>query len=354
MARAIDLARRADHRTSPNPMVGAIVLDAEGQPAGEGFHERAGTPHAEIHALRAAGDRARGGTLYVTLEPCSHAGRTGPCVEAVIAAGIRRVVVAMRDPDPQVNGAGVARLRAAGLEVDEGVGEEAARRLNEMYAVHRSLGRPFVLLKWAMTLDGRVATASGSSRWISSAESRAHAHRLRHQCDAVLVGVGTVLADDPELTARFAGARQPLRVVLDSRLRTPPTARVVGAGTLIATTVTGGDELRAKGAEVVRLPAGSTGRVDVKPLLELLARRGVLGVLVEGGPRVHAAFFEAALVDKVVAYIAPKLVGGAWAPGPVAGRGVAAMSDALRLGRVSVERAGGDIVVTGYPPSADR
>ena len=349
MARALELARAADHRTSPNPMVGAVVLDARGELAGEGYHQRAGTPHAEAHALRAAGARARGGTVYVTLEPCSHRGRTPPCADALIAAGVRRVVVAMEDPDARNRGRGIDRLRAAGIEVVVGERAAEARRLNEMFVTHRTLGRPFVTLKWAMTLDGRIATAAGDSRWVSGEASRAHAHRLRHVHDAILIGVGTVLADDPELTARHApDARQPLRVVLDSRLRTPASARLVGPNTAFYTTAEGGEELRSRGAEVVRLP-GRARRVPLKGVLADLAERGILGVLVEGGAEVHGSFLRYRLFDRVVVYVAPKLVGGTRAPGPTRGRGIAAMAEALRLEIEEVARAGEDVVLTARP-----
>ncbi len=350
MARALELASRADYRTSPNPMVGAVVLDAAGDLAAEGYHERAGGPHAEVIALAAAGARATGATVYVTLEPCSHHGRTPPCADALIAAGVRRVVVAMEDPDARNRGRGIERLRQAGLDVEVGAHGAEARRLNEMFVTHRTLGRPFVTLKWAMTLDGRIATASGDSRWVSGEVAREHAHRLRHEHDAVLVGIGTVLADDPELTARHEPhARQPLRVVVDSKLRTPAGAKLVGARTLIYTRAqTGGEELRARGAELVRL-TGRGRRVPMEKVLRDLAARGVLGVLVEGGAEVHASFLEERLFDRVVIYLAPKVVGGRRAKPPTGGRGVAEMAAALKLEIEAVERAGYDVVVTARP-----
>ncbi len=331
-------------------MVGAVVLDAAGDLAGEGHHERAGGPHAEVNALAAAGARAAGGTVYVTLEPCSHHGRTGPCAEALIAARVRRVVVAMEDPDARNRGRGLERLRQAGVEVEVGAHGAEAQKLNEMFVTHRTLGRPFVTLKWAMTLDGRIATTTGDSRWVSGEVSRQHAHRLRHQHDAVLIGVGTVIADDPELTARHdPDARQPLRVVLDSHLRTPPAAKLVAERTLIYTKAeTGGEELRGRGAEVVRL-TGRGRRVPIAKVLRDLAARGVLGVLVEGGAEVHASFLEARLFDRVVIYLAPKLVGGRRAKSPTGGRGVAEMAAALNLEIEAVERAGYDVVISARP-----
>jgi diaminohydroxyphosphoribosylaminopyrimidine deaminase / 5-amino-6-(5-phosphoribosylamino)uracil reductase len=345
-ARAIELARQAGFRTSPNPMVGAVVLDAEGRLAGEGYHRGPGLPHAEEEALAAAGSRARGGTIYVNLEPCTHEHRTPSCAQAVIAAGIRRVVVSMTDPDARVRGAGIRALRAAGAETVIGVHEPSAMRLNEFYVKHRLTGRPFVTAKFAMTLDGKIATRNGESRWITGQPARTHAHRLRHQHDAVLVGVNTVFADDPELTARLDGedARQPLRVVVDSNLRTPPSARVVGANTLIATTKPGW----LGSAEVVRLPATASGRVSLPDLLDELGRRRLLSVLVEGGAEIHAAFFGDDLVDKVHAYIAPRLIGGKDAPGPIAGLGIEHVADAIGLHEVDVSRLGDDLLISAY------
>jgi diaminohydroxyphosphoribosylaminopyrimidine deaminase / 5-amino-6-(5-phosphoribosylamino)uracil reductase len=345
-ARAIDLARQADYQTSPNPMVGAVVLDAAGALAGEGYHRQAGLPHAEQEALRVAGAGAMGGTLYVNLEPCTHAHREPPCTQAVIQSGVRRVVISMADPDPRMRGAGIEFLRSAGLETVVGVQEDRARRLNEFYIKHRLTGRPFVTAKFAMSLDGKIATRNGESRWISGTESRAHGHLLRSAHDAILVGVGTVIADDPELTARVDGpaGRQPLRVVLDSQLRTPPNAKVVGPNTVIATTRSG-----AVGeAETLVLAPTADGRVTLGPLLDELGRRGILSLLVEGGAEVHASFFAEGLVDKVQAYLAPIIIGGREAPGPVGGDGVRSLSDAIRLHEVDTTRIGDDLWITGY------
>jgi diaminohydroxyphosphoribosylaminopyrimidine deaminase/5-amino-6-(5-phosphoribosylamino)uracil reductase len=345
-ARALELALRADYRTSPNPMVGAVVVDREGNLAGEGYHRQAGQPHAEQEAIAVAGDHARGGTLYVNLEPCAHLHRTPPCAEAIILAGIARVVVSMPDPDDRVSGAGIARLEAAGVETVVGVHDERARRLNEFYIKHRMTGRPFVSAKFAMSLDGKTATRTGESRWITGEESRLHGHRLRHIHDAILVGVGTVIADDPELTARLDGeaARQPLRVVLDSRLRTPMSARVVGSNTLIVSTRTG----RVGAAEILELPATADGRVPLAPLLDELGKRGILSLLVEGGSEVHASFLAEGLVDKVHAYVAPRLIGGRDAPGAVGGHGVERLVQAVQLRDLDTTRLGADILITGY------
>jgi diaminohydroxyphosphoribosylaminopyrimidine deaminase/5-amino-6-(5-phosphoribosylamino)uracil reductase len=327
-------------------MVGAVVLDGEGNVAGEGFHHHAGALHAEQAALEAAGDQAHGGTLYVNLEPCAHAHRTPPCADAIVLAGLKRVVISMADPDERIRGAGIARLEAAGIETVVGVHEARAMRLNEFYIKHRLTGRPFVSSKFAMSLDGKIATRTGESRWITSEEARLHGHRLRHIHDAILVGVNTVLADDPELTARLEGvdARQPLRVVLDSQLRLRMSAKVVGPNTLIATTRPG----RMGAAEVLRLPAAADGRVALAPLLDELGKRGILSLLVEGGSEVHASFFAQGLVDKVHAYIAPRLIGGRDAPGALGGAGVERLAEAIPLRELDATRLGTDLLVTGY------
>ena len=345
-ARALELARKADFRTSPNPMVGAVVLDKDGRLAGEGYHLGPGTPHAEEAALAEAGDRARGGTIFVSLEPCTHAHRDPSCADAVIASGAYRVVVSMPDPDARVRGSGIAALRAAGVRVEVGMHEDRARRLNEFYVKHRETGRPFVTAKFAMSLDGKIATRTGESRWITGDTARRHGHRLRHQHDAILVGINTVIADDPELTARLDGEdlRQPMRVVLDSQLKIRQSARVVGANTVIATTKPG----RVGLAEVLTLPATETGRVNLEDLMDELGKRNILSVLVEGGAEVHAALFEANLVDKVYAYVAPRLIGGHDAPGPLGGLGIERLDSAKTLDELDVTRLGNDLLISGY------
>ena len=348
-ARALELARKADYRTSPNPMVGAVVLDKDGQLAGEGYHLGPGTPHAEEAALAEAGDRARGGTIYVSLEPCTHVHRSPSCADAVIASGVYRVVVSMQDPDVRVRGQGIKVLQSAGVRTEVGLHEDRARRLNEFYVKQRETGRPFATAKFAMSLDGKIATRTGESRWITGEQARRHGHLLRHQNDAILVGINTVIADDPELTTRLDGEdgqdpRQPLRVVLDSQLRIRQSARVVGANTLIATTKEG----RVGLAEVVKLPATGAGRVSLEDLLDELGKRNILSVLVEGGAEVHAAMFEADLVDKVYAYVASKLIGGRDAPGPLGGLGIDRLTQAKTLADVDVTRLGDDFLITGY------
>ncbi len=345
-ARALELAAKADYRPSPNPMVGALVLDTERRVVGEGYHRAKGEPHAEEEALAQAAGRARGGTIFMNLEPCTHAHRTPCCADLVIESGVRRAVISMTDPDERMRGAGVRALEDAGIETTVGVQEARALRLNEFYVKHRLTGRPFVSAKFAASLDGRIATRTGESRWITGEAARAHSHRLRHQHDAILVGINTVMADDPELSTRIEGkeSRQPLRVVVDSQLRIRQSARVVGPNTLIATTKSG----RVGAAEVLKLPAGTDGRVSLPALLDELGRRDLISLLVEGGGEVHAAFFEANLVDKVYAYLAPILIGGREAPSPLGGAGVEHIADAHRLHDLDVARLGDDLLVTGY------
>jgi len=359
MAQALELARQVLGTTSPNPAVGAIVV-RDGQVVGRGATRPPGGPHAERVALAEAGELARGATLYVTLEPCCHYGRTPPCTDAILEAGIAEVHVATLDPNPLVNGRGVQALAGRGIRVVVGEHEAEARRLNEWFFKYITAGRPFVLAKYAMTLDGKIAARTGDSRWVTGPAARAFVHRLRAQVDAVMVGVGTVLADDPALTARpeeFGGepaARQPLRVVVDSRGRTPLEARVLdgSAPTLIATTALADPErlaaFQARGAEVLVLPAVD-GRVDLVALLGELGRRQVAWALVEGGGRLLGSLFERGLIDKVLAFIAPKLIGGGDAPGPIGGTGRPRMAEAVRLAGVEIERLGEDLLVSGYP-----
>ncbi len=327
-------------------MVGAVILDREGYVAGEGYHRAKGHPHAEQEALATAGERARGGTLYVNLEPCTHSHRTPSCADAVIQAGVRRVVISMIDPDERMQGAGLQALRASGVETEVGVHEARARLLNEFYIKHRTTGRPFVTAKFAMSLDGKIATRTGESRWITGDQAREHSHLLRHEHDAVLVGINTVITDDPQLTTRLdiEGARQPLRVVVDSQLRIRQSARVVGENTVIATTRAG----RVDAAEVLRLPADAQGRVSLPDLLDELGNRKLISLLVEGGAELHAAFFAQGLVDKVYAYIAPRLIGGRGAPGPLGGKGIEHLTDGVPLRDMDMARLGDDLVISAY------
>jgi diaminohydroxyphosphoribosylaminopyrimidine deaminase/5-amino-6-(5-phosphoribosylamino)uracil reductase len=351
---ALDLAERGRGHVEPNPLVGAVLV-RDGRVVGAGWHRRYGEAHAEVNALAEAGAAARGATLYVTLEPCCHHGKTPPCTDALLRAGVARVVAAMADPFPQVAGQGAERLRAAGVPVAFGLCEQEARRLNAPYFKLLRTGQPYVHAKWAMTLDGKIATRTGDSKWISNDTSRALVHRLRGRMDAVVVGIGTALADDPLLTARPPGPRTLTRVVLDSAARLPLTARLVGTArespVLIATS-TGAEEgkveaLRGQGCEVLRLPVQGQ-RPGVAALLEELGRRRLTNVLVEGGAEVLGSFLDARAVDEVHVFIAPRLAGGAAAKTPIGGVGVAAIAEAVPLKDWRVEVVADNLLVEGW------
>jgi diaminohydroxyphosphoribosylaminopyrimidine deaminase/5-amino-6-(5-phosphoribosylamino)uracil reductase len=343
MVRAISLASHGLGSTSPNPIIGCVILDASGQVVGEGFHAYAGGPHAEVRALAAAGERARGGTAVVTMEPCNHTGRTGPCTEALIRAGVVRVVAGVSDPNPVATG-GAETLRAHGVDVEIGLraSDVHAGNIAWLTATERAAAgdpRPFVIWKFASTLDGRSAALDGTSQWITSPDARADVQELRSTVDAIMVGVGTVLADDPHLTARTdAGAlanRQPIRVIVDSQDRTPKDARVrdAAARTWIAT--------------AAELGSGSDGRVDLRKLSVALYERGCRRILLEGGPTLAGAFLREGLVDEVVGYIAPKLLGAG--PPALATAGIVTIAEALDLELVDVRRVGPDLRITALP-----
>lgn len=371
---ALRLAARALGETSPNPAVGAVIVKG-GRIVGRGYHRRAGLPHAEVEALRQAGRSARGSTMYVTLEPCDHTGRTPPCCDAVMAAGVRRVVTAMHDPNPITNGRGLARLRRAGVEVTTGVLEDEAKRLNAPFVKAMTARLPFVTAKVAQSLDGKIATTTGESRWISSEASRRMSHELRREADVILVGVNTVIADDPALTVR--GVKRPLRlhrplkVIVDSRLRTPLSSRCLSSGTMIATTVRSATQqapYRHRRIELLVLPpsrarhhapAGvrrrrvADGRVPLKKLLqELWRRHQVQSVLIEGGGEVLASAFQERLVDRLVWVVAPIIIGGRASPSSVGGPGIRKLAEAVRLKGVRIRRVGEDVVIeadVAYP-----
>jgi diaminohydroxyphosphoribosylaminopyrimidine deaminase/5-amino-6-(5-phosphoribosylamino)uracil reductase len=354
MKLALNLAEKARGRTSPNPMVGAVIV-RDGQIVGRGYHHKAGTPHAEIHAIADAGSKARGATIYVSLEPCSHYGRTGPCTQAIAEAGISRVVMAMVDPNPAVSGKGKAFLEDRGIQVCADVLEGEARRLNEAYIKYIITGRPFVVLKTAMSLDGKIATASGRSRWITSEDSRRMVHEIRDEVDAIMVGIGTVLRDDPSLTTRLPDGhgQDPVRVILDSRARIPLSSKVLNldspARTIVAVTSQASEEKVAElkqYAEVLVIPQRE-GKVDLLALMEKLGQMEIMSLLLEGGAEVNASALKAGIVDKVMVFIAPKLIGGNSSPGPIGGVGIEDLSEAVDLTDVSVDRIGEDILVTG-------
>lgn len=353
LRRACGLARKATGRTSPNPMVGAVLVRG-GKIVGKGYHRFAGGDHAEIAALKQAGSKAKGATLYITLEPCSHQGRTPPCTRALIRAGIKAVVAGTKDPNPLVAGRGFSLLRRAGIDVRVGLLEEECRALIEAFAKFITKRRPFVTLKLAASLDGKIATATGDARWISGEASRAWVHRLRNEVDAVLVGAATVRADDPQLTCRIPGGRNPLRIVLDSGLRSRPGAKIFsqpdGEKTIIATTARAPAAriraLQARGAQVWRLPA-QHGRLAWRPLLKKLARFGVVHVMIEGGAAVAASALRAGIVDKVWFFYAAKIIGGDGRP-MIDGLGVKRVRAAIQFKRVEISNSDGDIVVCGY------
>lgn len=355
MAMALRLAAKAAGRTSPNPLVGAVVVK-NGRVIASGWHRKAGEPHAEALALAKAGAAAKGGTLYVTLEPCSHTNkRTPPCSPLVIGSGVKRVVIAMIDPNPRVSGGGIQAIRKAGIEVVTGVLEADARRQNEAFIKHVTKKVPFVTLKIAQTLDGKIATASGESKWITGEEARREGHRLRDRHDAILVGINTVLKDDPSLTARVPGGRDPVRVIIDSRLRVPLTAKVLiqrsTARTVIATLAGApaakASKVRATGAEVLFVKSDK-GRIDLRDLMRRLGKSDIMSVLLEGGAEVHAAALKAGIVDKVVFFIAPKLMTGKDSLCSIGGPSPVRLKHALRLHDVTTRFVGHDIMVEAY------
>ena len=349
---ALAAAKHGLGRTSPNPMVGAVVVK-EGRVVAAGWHRKAGTPHAEVHALNMAGELAKDATLYVNLEPCAHHGRTPPCVEAIIRAQIKRVVVALEDPNPKVAGKGIARLRDAGVEVTVGVLAQEARRLNEVFLKWITTKQPFVVIKTAMTLDGKIATPEGASRRITGDESLTRVHELRDMYDAIMVGVNTVIADNPQLTARLPNAKNPRRIVLDSHARIPLTAKLLtenAANTIVAVTASANQEkvatIKDTGATVI--VAGEGERVNLPTLMKILGEREICSILTEGGGTVNFSLLQAGLVDKVLAFVAPKIVGGKNALTSFEGDGMAELADAVKLHDVTTETLGEDILISGY------
>lgn len=353
MEQALAIAQYATGRTSPNPMVGAVIV-RDGRVVGQGWHLQAGTPHAEINALKQAGELALGATMYVTLEPCSHHGRTGPCTEAVIAAGIKKVIVAMTDPNSLVAGTGISQLRAAGIEVVEGVLAEKSAKMNEVFIKWISTKMPFVVLKSAMSLDGKIAAHTGHSQWITGSKAREYVHQLRDSYDAILVGIGTVLADNPSLTTRLeTQGKNPLRIIVDSKARIPLDAQVVtdGLPTVVVVTPEAAqdklDALRACGIEVLTIKATETG-VNLQQLFKILGERQITSILIEGGASINASVLEENLVDKIQWFIAPKIIGGKSAPGPVGGIGVTDVNNAKIFEDISMGSIGEDILISAY------
>jgi len=358
MGQALALAKRGRGKVEPNPMVGCVIVKA-GKLVGRGYHRRFGGPHAEPNALADAGPKARRATVYVTLEPCAHYGKTPPCVDALIAAQVAKVVLAVRDPNPETHGKGIRKLRRAGIEVVEGVLAAEAAELNAAFFKWVQTGRPLVTLKWAMSLDGKIATRAGDSKWITGEPARRYAHRLRSWNQAILVGVGTVLRDDPLLTCRIRGGRDPVRIVVDSKLRTPLDSQLVktaGDTRLIIATLRSASKsrrhkLERAGVEVVNVRSKNK-RVDLAALLDALGKRGISALLVEGGSQVHGAFVDAGLVDRVAAFVAPKVIGGADAKPAVAGRGARLVADRFVLRSPVWRKLGDDWLAEGACKSA--
>lgn len=357
MRRALAQAELGRGHVEPNPLVGAVVV-RNGTVVGEGFHTRFGGPHAEIVALDAAGAESRGAELYVTLEPCCHFGKTPPCTDRIIQSGVRRVIAAMQDPFPAVAGTGFDRLRHAGIEVQTGVGEAEARCINSPYLKLVSTGRPYVTAKWAMTLDGKISTASGESKWITGAEARHHSLEFRGLMDCIVVGIGTVVADDPLLTARPPGPKVPARIVVDSEGRTPFDSQLVmtagAAPTLIAMTARAPqariERFQRAGCECLITPATPRGRVDIGFLLDDLGRRRCTNVMIEGGAELLGSFFDAGMVDAVRVYLAGSVIGGDRAKSPVAGIGVDRLADRLQFVSWKSEQLGDDWMLSGSRP----
>lgn len=354
MQKALQWADSLGGQTAPNPKVGALIVKNQ-EIVGIGAHLKAGGPHAEVHALNMAGDQARGATLYVTLEPCSHFGKTPPCAAAVVEAGISKVVIATLDPNPLVAGRGVDILKKAGIEIEIGICEEKSVRMNEVFNKFITTGKPFVTLKTASTLDGKVATETGSSRWISGVESRLEVHQMRHDHQAILVGIGTVLEDNPELTTRLPyGGRNPVRIILDSKLRIPLDFKVITDGqapTWIYTTEAASTEkrkaLQERGISVFAISPGPT--VDIKDMLKHLGQQQISSLFVEGGSQINGSFLRAKEIDKIMTFIAPKLVGGRTAPTSFGGEGIGLMDEAVQLTNVSFRQVGQDLRIDGYP-----
>ncbi|MGM0502839.1 MAG: bifunctional diaminohydroxyphosphoribosylaminopyrimidine deaminase/5-amino-6-(5-phosphoribosylamino)uracil reductase RibD, partial [Bacillota bacterium] len=356
MKRALELASQAKGDTSPNPLVGAVIVK-DGKIIGQGYHHYAGGNHAEINALNQAGEKAEGATLYVNLEPCTHFGKTPPCSDAIVESGLARVVIAMEDPNPKIAGAGIEKLKNAGIEVEVGILEEEAKVLNEVFIKYITTDKPFVILKNAMTLDGKIATKTGDSKWISGAQSRDLVHQLRDQVDAILVGIGTVLADNPRLTTRLpeGAGSDPIRIVLDSELKIPVDSNLVvqesNAETIVVTNRNSNQSkkegLISKGVKIIEV--GNSSRIDLHKLMVELAHEEITSVLVEGGSEINSSFWEAELVDKLYLFIAAKIIGGADAVPVVGGTGVEKIKKGINIVDKEIKELGDDLLIVGYP-----
>ncbi|WP_338471954.1 bifunctional diaminohydroxyphosphoribosylaminopyrimidine deaminase/5-amino-6-(5-phosphoribosylamino)uracil reductase RibD [Niallia sp. XMNu-256] len=355
MKLALDLAATAKGKTNPNPLVGAVIVK-DGMVVGSGLHRKAGEPHAEVHAFRMAGEHAKGATLYVTLEPCSHFGKTPPCALLVKESGVKRVVIAMKDPNPLVAGRGIKILEDAGIEVEVGLLEEEAKKVNERFIHNMVHGTPFIISKIAMTLDGKIAAHTGHSKWVTGEESRRKVHYLRNEVDGILVGIGTVLADNPMLTTRLPqGGKNPVRIILDSKLQTPIDAKITDcseAETWIFAKEGSEQEkarmLQEKGVQVLFVPEVEMG-LDIHHILKVLFSKGITDVLVEGGSEVNGSFLRAGLINKFLMYVAPKILGGRHSLTPYTGVDVDSMDEAIAVDWDTIEQIGEDLLITAYP-----
>jgi len=353
MKLALDLARGTLGQTSPNPVVGAVLVK-DGQIIGMGAHLKAGEPHAEVHAIEMAGDQAIGSVLYVTLEPCSHYGKTPPCSDLVIKTGIKKVFVATTDPNPQVAGKGIERMKKAGIEVEVGMLQEEARDLNKVFFYNIQSGLPYVTLKSAASIDGKTATVTGESRWITGEEARLDVHHFRHQHDGIMVGVNTVLKDNPSLTTRLVeGGKNPIRIILDTHLRTPLDAKIITDQKAPTWIITGADvdrkreiQLSELGIEVMKM---ESQKISIKEMLAALGKRGITSLFVEGGAEVHGSFLKERAFQQIITYIAPKLIGGKNAPASFGGQGIEQIGDAVSLNIIQVDLIGSDIRIIAEP-----
>lgn len=356
MAMALKQAKRGLGRTRPNPMVGCVVVK-DGEVIAQGYHARAGDDHAEVVALHRAGEAARGSDVYVTLEPCNHFGRTPPCTVSLIEAGVARVFIGIRDPNELVNGRGIRKLRRAGIQVETGILKDECRKLNEAFNHFIGTKRPFMVAKIAQSLDGRVATRAGQSKWITGEKARKFGHQLRHQCDGIMVGIGTVLADNPSLTCRMRGGVDPVRIILDSQARTPLKSNILkvikkskaATWIFVDKKAPAGkvSALEKAGAEVIRVRSRG-GQLSLEHVLEILGKRDLLSVLVEGGPSLMGSLFDGGFISKVHAFVAPLVIGGEDATPSVGGQGARRLTDAYRLDELEVQRLGCDVLLTGY------
>lgn len=363
MSRALKLAERGKGQVSPNPLVGAVIAK-KGRIVGQGYHVQAGLPHAEIIALKEAGKRAKGSTLYVNLEPCSHFGRTPPCTEEIIGSGIKKVVIAMKDPNPLNSGKGISRLKSAGIEVTTDILEDKAQRLNEAFSKFIIRREPFVVMKIAASLDGKIATSTGQSKWITGKEARQYVQELRREADAILVGINTVIKDDPWLTIRSnrrgkKSQRHPLRVVVDSQARIPLRAKVLkGSARTIVATTRYADKVKVKALEnkgaKVLIVGSKKKRVDLVKLMRELGKLNIVNLLIEGGGEINASAFASRLVDKAIFFLAPRIMGGREAPTAVEGKGIKRISQAIPLHNLTIRKVGDDLMVEGYPEYVHR